>query len=152
VPVLTFQMPFAKLPRHFLSGQIAAGITGAADSGLSLDPGGQRPDPFHDDQSLILRTEQGIAVLLGCCHAGLCETLQRVVALTGDARIAVVAGGTHLGFCNEQHLETTVAGLGAFGVKRWYPAHCTGQRATFRLQQSFPGAVVAAQVGTVFEL
>ena len=139
-------------PGIFLTGQIAAGITGAADSGLFLDPCGQTPDPFHDDQSLILRTEQGSVLLLGCCHAGLSETLRLVVALTGDARIAAVAGGTHLGFCNEQHLETTLAELGAFGVKRWYPAHCTGQRATFRLQQRFPGAVVVAQVGTGFEL
>ncbi len=139
-------------PGIFLTGQIAASVTGPADSGLFLDPCGQTLDPFHDDQSLILRTGQGSAVLLGCCHAGLSATLRTVVALTGDTRIVAVAGGTHLGFCNDQHLETALAELDDFDVKRWYPAHCTGHRATFRLQQRFPGAVVVAQVGTSFEL
>lgn len=139
-------------PDIFLTGRIPGSATATSDSGLFLDPGRQIPDPFHDDQSLILRTAQGSAVLLGCCHAGLSATLRQVVALTGDTRIVAVAGGTHLGFCNDQQLEAALAELDNIGVKRWYPAHCTGHRAAFRLHQRFPGAVVVAQVGSSFEL
>lgn len=138
-------------PGIFLTGRIPRHDDGTADSGLACDPEGTVPDPFTDDQSLLLRTNDGIVVMLGCCHAGLPATLHRAIELTGGERILAVAGGTHLGFCNDRHLETTIAKLATFGVQRWYPAHCTGLKALFRLQQRFPGAVVATHVGTGFE-
>lgn len=137
-------------PGIFLTGQIPRNNAAPADAGLSADPAGTVPDPFSDDQSLLLRTPAGTVVILGCCHAGLSATLRRAVELTDDDRIVAVVGGTHLGFCSEQHLETTLNECSLFRVQRWYPAHCTGLKALLRLQQRFPGAVLPAQVGTGF--
>ena len=53
------------------------------DQGLYCDCSGQEPDLTPDDQSLILETGKGLVVLLGCCHAGLVNTLEHIARLTG---------------------------------------------------------------------
>ena len=36
------------------------------------------PDPYLDDMSLVLKTEEGLVVICGCCHAGILNTLAHV--------------------------------------------------------------------------
>ncbi|MDM7322356.1 MAG: hypothetical protein P3W87_003545 [Gammaproteobacteria bacterium] len=55
-----------------------------------------------DDQAMYAFTPQGVVVLLGCCHAGVVNTL---VELTGASPIHAVIGGTHLLRANQERLE-----------------------------------------------
>ena len=132
----------------FMTGQIkrqTAFETG--DSGLFSDSCAYQRDPFDDDQSLVIATAKGLVIVLGCCHAGLINTLEHVAAKTGRRDIHAIIGGTHLGFCDGQQLEQTVQALKQWKLHKLAVSHCTGFSAAARLQREFPAAFQAAQVG-----
>lgn len=117
------------------------------DQGLFTDSCGCSRDLFDDDQSLVLRTEQGLVLVLGCCHAGLINTIRYAMEQTGEERFHAVIGGTHLGFCSPEQLELTVKALKKIRISRLAVSHCTGFNAAARLQREFPAIYSAANVG-----
>lgn len=140
-------------PRIWLTGQVKRTTAfEAGDSGLYLDTCGCSRDPFDDDQSLVITTSRGLVVLLGCCHAGLINTLTHIAEKTGRTDISAVIGGTHLGFCSPQQLDQTVAALRNWQISKLAVSHCTGFAAAARLKQEFPTAFQPAQVGYTLEL
>lgn len=109
------------------------------------------PDPLMDDLSLVLDTESGLVVLLGCAHSGLINILHHVLARTGRDRIHAVLGGTHLGFADAARLEQTLSALDDFAVERFGAAHCTGLPQALRLQARLGERFFFGAVGTVLE-
>ena len=136
------------LPNIFLTGQVPRTTDfETGDSGLFLDTCGCSRDPFDDDQSLVLVTDKGLVVLLGCCHSGLINTLDYSSAMTGRSDIYAVIGGTHLGFCTAHQLEQTIGSLKGRNIGKLAVSHCTGFAAAVRLKQEFPAAFQSANVG-----
>jgi 7,8-dihydropterin-6-yl-methyl-4-(beta-D-ribofuranosyl)aminobenzene 5'-phosphate synthase len=139
-------------PRIFLTGEVPRKTSfETGDSGLFSDTGGSYSDPLPDDQTLVIRSEKGLVLLLGCCHAGLINTVDRARHHAGDERIRAIVGGTHLGFCSSDQLNATVNAIRGYGVDRIYAGHCTGFSAAARLQSEFPGRFHPAMVGTSIE-
>lgn len=140
-------------PDIYLTGQVPR-VTSfeAGDSGLFSDTCGCSRDPFDDDQSLVITTKKGLVVLLGCCHAGLINTLNHVADKTGRCDIYAVLGGTHLGFCDGQQLDQTVQALRRWQIRKLAVSHCTGFAASARLKQEFSAAFQPAQVGYCLEI
>jgi len=136
------------LPGIHLTGEVPR-ITSfeTGDQGLFTDSCGCQRDLFTDDQSLIITSGKGLVLLLGCCHAGLVNTLQHVTTQTGRRAIYAVIGGTHLGFCSNDQLEQTLQALKQWQIHKLAVSHCTGFSAGSRLQQAFPTAFQNAQVG-----
>lgn len=122
------------------------------DQGLYCDSSGRELDTTPDDQSLILETEQGLVVILGCCHAGLVNTLELIARRSGRRDIYAVIGGTHLGFCGPQQLEQTIAALKGWGVRKVAASHCTGFAASQRLSREMPKEFQVANVGYTLEV
>lgn len=58
-----------------------------------LDPEGQRADPIADDQALWIETAQGLAIVDGCSHAGLVNTIKAIRDFTDESAVAAVIGG-----------------------------------------------------------
>lgn len=141
------------LPSIFMTGQVPRTTDfETGDSGLYTDTCGCSRDPFNDDQSLVIPTQKGLVVLLGCCHAGLINTLEYVAVKTGRRDIYAVIGGTHLGFCNNQQLDQTVQQLQQWQIKKLAVSHCTGFAAAARLKHEFPTSFQSAQVGYSIEI
>lgn len=139
-------------PGVFLTGQVPRGVPfETGDRGLYLDREGRQPDPVSDDQSLILETARGLVLVLGCCHAGLVNTLEQAIRSTGRRDICAVIGGTHLGFCGRAQLDGTVAALKRYGIRRVAASHCTGFPSSARLAAEFPGLFHPANVGYTLE-
>ena len=122
------------------------------DQGLYCDCGGHEADNTPDDQSLLLETEKGLVLLLGCCHSGLINTLEHVATMTGRRDVYAVIGGTHLGFCGQEQLTSTVAALRGMGIKKLAASHCTGFAASARLLREFPKEFQQAMVGYTLEV
>jgi 7,8-dihydropterin-6-yl-methyl-4-(beta-D-ribofuranosyl)aminobenzene 5'-phosphate synthase len=104
-------------------------------------------DRFEDDQALLARTPEGLVVLLGCAHAGVVNTLNYAVKLTGDDRIRAVVGGFHLAGAGEPRLEQTVAALREMEVGELVACHCTGFKARIRLHAAFGKRFMNGAVG-----
>lgn len=109
-------------------------------------------DPLHDDQALLVESSAGLIVLLGCAHAGLIETLDHILAITGGDGIYAVLGGTHLLHTPEKLLNAVLSDLKRFNLKMIAPCHCTGIRATGALHRVFGGRCFEQQAGTIFKL
>jgi len=104
-------------------------------------------DPLLDDQSLVVETEDGLLVILGCCHAGLVNTLDQVRALLPSRPIHTVLGGTHLGFAPAEQLEQTAAILRTLDIRTVGLSHCTGLKAGAYLARELGGGVEFCNVG-----
>jgi 7,8-dihydropterin-6-yl-methyl-4-(beta-D-ribofuranosyl)aminobenzene 5'-phosphate synthase len=107
------------------------------------------PDPFLDDYSLILKTPDGLVILLGCAHAGLINILNHAIAKTGEERIHAILGGTHLGFSSMEQLNRTIENLKRYSLKLVAISHCTGQAPIARLAVEFKDAFAFGHVGYV---
>jgi 7,8-dihydropterin-6-yl-methyl-4-(beta-D-ribofuranosyl)aminobenzene 5'-phosphate synthase len=105
--------------------------SGFEDTGgpFFLDPEGRRADPIDDDLALWIATDRGLVVCVGCCHAGLVNTLNHVRHLNANAHIHAVIGGFHLLQAGGQRLERTIATLRSVAPEMVVPCHCTGEQA-----------------------
>ena len=108
-----------------------------------------QPDPYRDDISLVLRTNQGLVVICGCCHAGILNTLFHVERKFKEPILAVL-GGLHLLYAEDQYLEHVVDVLDKrFPDMSLYLNHCTGENAFKKLANAFGNRVKACPAGTI---
>jgi 7,8-dihydropterin-6-yl-methyl-4-(beta-D-ribofuranosyl)aminobenzene 5'-phosphate synthase len=96
---------------------------------------------------MTVETGEGLALILGCCHAGLINTIDHFQAKLPGKPIHTVIGGTHLDFAPAEQLRETIAILKGLGVKRMGLSHCTGLRAGARLAQELGDGVAFCTVG-----
>ena len=96
------------------------------------------PDPFRDDQALILGTDGGLVVVSGCAHAGIANHCRAAQGLMSEERLRAVVGGFHLVGASRELLEGTIAAFRDLDPEAIHPCHCTGQPATEALVRAFP--------------
>lgn len=106
-------------------------------------------DPLKDDMSLVVKTSKGLVVLLGCCHAGVINTLNQIEKTFPNKKIYAMMGGTHLAKASEARLMATekrVEKIPKIGF-----SHCTGLPVSARFLIRFPEQTFVFQVGSVLE-
>lgn len=114
----------------------------------SVDAHGESiPDPLHDDLSLFLSTPKGLVILLGCAHAGLVNIIEHALQVTGEQRIHMIVGGTHLKFSDERQMGATLERLSELDIARIGTSHCTGLRGARLLAECFGERFFNASVG-----
>jgi 7,8-dihydropterin-6-yl-methyl-4-(beta-D-ribofuranosyl)aminobenzene 5'-phosphate synthase len=112
-----------------------------------LDERCAHPDPLVDDQALVIRTRQGVVVILGCAHAGVINTLRYVERLTAGAPVHAVMGGMHLSSASRDRVFWTIGELRRRAVAEVVAAHCTGANAFAALWAALPGGCALSEVG-----
>ena len=108
-------------------------------------------DNLLDDQSVVIETEKGLFIILGCCHSGIINTLSYIVEKIGRRHIYAVIGGTHLGPVSDEQREKSIDALKAFDIERLGVSHCTGLKTASRLAGEFGDRFFFCNVGTVVE-
>lgn len=136
-----------------------AGVTGAvlrttafeAAGGLYyLDPAGTLVDRVEDDMALWLSTCKGLVVCVGCCHAGLINTLNQVRRCSQTPRIHALVGGFHMSDASDERMRRTLGALVESGVDRLIPCHCTGERFIEKLRLEFGDRTSPGQAGATY--
>lgn len=121
-------------------------------SGVTPTDGERETDHVPDDQSLAVETERGIALILGCCHAGLRNTIAYAESVLDDD-VSAVLGGTHLVAQNREEVVETAAWLADKpALELVAPCHCTGFEAESVLREELPELFVPVGVGTTLDL
>lgn len=140
--------PVELLPGVSLTGEIPR-HTDFEDVGgaFYLDRECTQPDTLMDDQSLVIETDHGLVVLLGCCHAGIVNTLTMISEHWQTRTFALIAGGTHLSTATEDRIEKTIHSLEDFDIDILAPGHCTGWKQVCMLSRVFPEIVEPLHVG-----
>jgi 7,8-dihydropterin-6-yl-methyl-4-(beta-D-ribofuranosyl)aminobenzene 5'-phosphate synthase len=111
-----------------------------------------QPDKVMDDQALVIKTEAGLVVILGCAHRGMINTLYHARQMTGVEKIRAVIGGSHLMNASEERLWKTIAALRGFNIRRMGLCHCTDLPAAGVLAQEFPESFFFNKAGTSLTL
>jgi len=107
-------------------------------------------DTVPDDQSVAVKTTCGTALVLGCCHAGLRNTIEHAESVTGT-EVRHVIGGTHLVGCDADEINDLADWLeGKLDV--FAGTHCTGFQAEKILSERLPDAFRSVGVGSTIEL
>ena len=110
---------------------------------------GWMPDPYQDDMSMVMDTQDGLVLICGCCHAGLLNTMAHVTR-TFQRPIITVLGGTHLVTADEPYLMHVVKKLqDSYDLQSYYLNHCTGEHAYLALAKAFSDQVRPCPAGTI---
>lgn len=119
---------------------------------LVKEAGILQPDRLADDIALIIDTDFGLVVILGCAHRGVINTLRYAQKLTGREPVYAIIGGIHLLRASDERIEQTIAGLKEIGIRRLGVSHCTGFHASARLAQEFKDIFFLNNAGTRLSL
>jgi 7,8-dihydropterin-6-yl-methyl-4-(beta-D-ribofuranosyl)aminobenzene 5'-phosphate synthase len=109
-------------------------------------------DIFLDDQSLVLDTPKGLVLILGCAHSGIINILNHAMDKNGKEKFYAILGGTHLDFLTPEQLEESIKSLKKMDIEKIGVSHCTGMKASSRLQQEFGDHFFFGCVGSVLEV
>jgi 7,8-dihydropterin-6-yl-methyl-4-(beta-D-ribofuranosyl)aminobenzene 5'-phosphate synthase len=109
-------------------------------------------DTFPDDQALILESQKGLVLVLGCAHSGMINIIHHVMGKTGKENFYAILGGTHLDFLTPEQLEESIVFLKKMKVEKIGVSHCTGMRAAGRLHHEFGDRFSYGCVGSVLEI
>jgi 7,8-dihydropterin-6-yl-methyl-4-(beta-D-ribofuranosyl)aminobenzene 5'-phosphate synthase len=89
-----------------------------------------------DDSALAVISPNGLVVISGCAHAGICNTIEYARKVTGVNRVYAVFGGFHLRSDNEQN-QLTVEFFKKLEITKIYPCHCTALPALAKFYEVF---------------
>ena len=111
-----------------------------------------QPDKLLDDQALVINTELGLVVILGCSHRGIINTLYYAQQLTKVKRVHTVLGGCHLIDASKERIKLTIAALRELDVQKLGVSHCTGLPAAMLMAQEFGDKFFFNNAGTITNL
>lgn len=102
--------------------------------GVTKGAGGEpEPDYIIDDTSLVYKTDEGLVIVTGCCHAGICNTIEYAKEVCGDDRIVDVIGGFHLLDVDPAVMDRILDYLSGQKIAAMHPCHCTDVKAKISL-------------------
>ena len=78
------------------------------------------------EQSLILRTGDGLVVITGCSHPGIVEILEKTKEIL-DEDIYMAFGGFHLLRHSDEETAAIIDRFQSLGVEKCGAGHCTGE-------------------------
>ena len=138
----------------FLTGEVPRRtVFEKPDPGLFSEIEGKLTQDFiQDDQSLVLDTEKGLILILGCAHSGMINIINHVINKTGKEKFYAILGGTHLDFLTPDQLEESIKSLKKMKIEKIGVSHCTGIKAAARLHQEFGGRFLYGCVGSMLEV
>jgi len=109
-------------------------------------------DLIFDDQTLIVNSERGLIIILGCSHSGIINIINHIIDKTGQNHIRAIIGGTHLGPASEETKEKTIKALKKFDIEKIGVSHCTGLETSMRLFREFGDRFFFCNVGTEIKI
>lgn len=127
----------------------------AVDKSVEISPGIWVVGPLEleyrgfplAEQALVLETESGLVVLVGCSHPGIVRIVETVKLHFEHKKITMVCGGYHLRRTPESELETIAASLRELGVVSLAPTHCTGDLAADVFRRIWGREVLSFNLG-----
>jgi 7,8-dihydropterin-6-yl-methyl-4-(beta-D-ribofuranosyl)aminobenzene 5'-phosphate synthase len=114
------------------------------------DARGRHGDPIDDDLALWIATQAGLVVVVGCSHAGVINTLEHALRVSGSSRLHAVIGGFHLHEATTARVSRTLEAFERLNPALVVPCHCTGDRAVAKLQQALGERVVPGRAGASY--
>lgn len=130
----------------------AGGITQIKDSIYSTgELCGESEGRRISEQSVVIKTRDGLAVICGCAHPGIVNIVRHVKESLYEEVYSLV-GGFHLKNNTDEVNYNIIEELRELGVRKIVPLHCTGKRATGMMSKVFVNGFIRAKEGSGIEL
>ncbi len=134
----------------FFLGQIPRRF-GFESGGLPMTDRDGNVYPCLDDSGLAILTGNGLVLVSGCAHSGICSMAEYAAEVTGESRLYAAAGGFHLRTADEKTARTAEY-FRSRGCRHILLMHCTSDAACSAFEKELPGAVRIARTGASFEI
>lgn len=105
------------------------------DRKIRAADGQEETDYILDDSSLVYRTRDGLVIITGCSHSGICNIIDQAIRVCDDSRIIDIIGGLHLFAEQKNQIRNTVEYLKKIRPKSLHACHCTSLSAKTALGQ-----------------
>ena len=93
--------------------------------GTILRNGVEEDDFLFDDSALAYKSPNGLIIITGCSHAGICNIVEYAKKVCGDERVVDVIGGFHLLNPSAEQLQGTVEYFKSLHTDSLHACHCT---------------------------
>lgn len=103
------------------------------------------------EQSLVISTAEGLAVITGCAHPGIVRTVRRARELEND-NLHLVMGGFHLTGVSNEELRSIVRSFRELGVEMVSPTHCSGDRCREIFKEEYGENYLPDGVGSIIQV
>lgn len=103
---------------------------------------------FIPEQSLVLTTGGGAALVTGCAHPGIVNIVERAKEVSGRD-VLVAFGGFHLLRQSERSIGLVISRLSDLGVRCAGPCHCSGDEAIRMFADAYASGFLRCEAGTV---
>ncbi len=103
------------------------------------------------EQSLIIRTDKGLVIVIGCSHPGIVNIVNTAKDLIKDD-ILLVMGGFHLEWATKGRIEKIISAFKQLGVRCVGPCHCSGHKARSLFEKHFGSNYINTGAGKVITL
>lgn len=105
--------------------------------GKILIDGQVRNDFITDDSALVYESKDGLIIITGCSHSGVCNIIETARKICSDDRIIDIIGGFHLQKPSEHLLDGTISYLEKIKPETLHACHCTDLDSKLKLARSF---------------
>ena len=126
--VIESKEPFEFCNNCFFLGEIPMLVDFEADGNFAttIDEELTQTDYTEDDSGIAITTTQGLFIMTGCGHRGICNVIERAKKITGQEKVYGVFGGFHLRDLEKQKekIDKTIDYFKKNNIKEIYLGHC----------------------------
>lgn len=101
--------------------------------GKILENGVEKDDLLFDDSALAYKSPEGLVIITGCSHSGICNIVEQARRICGEERVVDIVGGLHLLDPSAEQLQGTLEYLRALRPRSLHACHCTDLRSKIAL-------------------
>ncbi|HYE10775.1 MAG TPA: MBL fold metallo-hydrolase, partial [Patescibacteria group bacterium] len=93
--------------------------------GKWIDQGVEKDDFIRDDTALAYKSKDGLVIITGCSHSGICNIIEYAKKICNENRVVDIVGGLHLLNPSKEQMELTKSYIKQAGLKALHACHCT---------------------------
>lgn len=97
--------------------------------------GGEIDDYVLDDSALVYRSAEGLVIITGCSHSGICNIIEYAKKVCSDDRIVDVIGGFHLLNPSREVITKTCEYMKQNNINKVHAGHCTDLKSKIELSK-----------------
>jgi 7,8-dihydropterin-6-yl-methyl-4-(beta-D-ribofuranosyl)aminobenzene 5'-phosphate synthase len=98
---------------------------GTEPMGRIVEGGAEADDFLLDDTAMAYTSADGLVIVTGCSHSGICNIADTARRVCREERVADIVGGLHLLTPTARQLQGTLAYLAALRPGHLHACHCT---------------------------
>ncbi len=100
------------------------------------DRGNERMvDYLREDTALAYVAPEGLVIITGCSHSGICNIVEHARRFCQQDRIIDIIGGLHLQKPSRYQLEGTREYIAGLGLEKFHACHCTDLQSKIELAE-----------------